>query len=177
VKRALRNLLLLFALGIRLPATAQAPSTRELTAQESELLTAADEGDLALMDLLDRSGDDLALRGLDPEAPDELRLAAIRACPTLEAPEACLPALAQEAVGRDPDLAPAASLALFEIGRRLSADQLARRESSTPPLVELATSLDASLEQASLRPDLAQLIGLAAASLRAATTDGAPEGS
>ncbi len=169
--RLLRNATLFITLGLGLTATAQAPAARAPQA----LIRASDEGDLALMDLIARRGDDLALEALASDSPIELRLAALRACPALEAPEACLDALTHDLRSRDPDLAPTAALSLLAIRRELTADRLARREASTAALRRAAAALDEMLEQDELRPDLARVAGLTAASLRAACVDGSEE--
>jgi len=175
VTRGLRYLLIGLVLGFGPAATAQAPTEAQVSAAQAELIQAADDGTLALMGLVARHGDTIALTALGEDVAPELKLAAIRACPALEAPEACLEPLIRELSGRDPDLAPAAALALFECTRGLSADALARREASTAPLLHAASALESAVEDSHLRPDLARLANLGAAALRAATQDGGPE--
>jgi len=153
--------------------SAQAPTP--VGDAEQALVRAADAGDLALLDLVAHRGDDVVLAGLAQDQPIAIRLAAIRGCPALEAPEACIGALVASLEGRDPDLAPAAASSLWELARGLSADTLARREASVTPLREAAQRLDAVSEDSATRADLQRMAGLVAELLRAATTDGQPD--
>lgn len=165
------------ALGFELALLLMAASVGRVAAQpedERRLRDAADQGDLALLDLVHEGPDDAVVELLGGARGVDAELAAVRACPALEALEACVPRLAEVATGRDPDLAPAASLALWQVAARLDADGLARREATTAPLVDAARSLDGSAERGG-RPDLARLWLLAAGQLRAAAGDGAAE--
>lgn len=117
-----RHLLFSLLLGLAVaPALAQEGAADPLLAVED-----ADPLDLARV--VARLGDEAVLTRLgDPQSAD-VRLAAIRATPSLTAPEHALGPLAEIAAGRDPDLAPAAAMAALEIAERLSADDLVRRE-------------------------------------------------
>jgi hypothetical protein len=127
---------------------------------------------LELARVVDRLGDDAVLARLGPVggegAPDlPVVMAAVRASPWLHAPEAALPRLAELAAGRDPDLAPAAMLAVLRIAERLSRAELDRREASDEPLRAVLPVLATLADDAAARHDLRRAAGRARELLRA----------
>ncbi len=112
---------------------------------------------LELARVVDRLGDPAVLARLGTaESPIDVAvtLAAVRACPWLHAPELALPRLVELAAGRDPDLAPAATLAVVRIAERLSRPELESREASDEPLRAAMTGLTALAEDTTARADL-----------------------
>jgi hypothetical protein len=135
-------------------AVSTAPPARD------PLLSVLDADPLELADLVARLGDDAIGQRLGPQVDPALRLAAIRACAFLQAPELALPVLAQIAGGRDPDLAPAAARRALGIVQRLALDGLQRRElmpvSLAPARAALAQVAASVLVRADLRALAAQ---------------------
>jgi hypothetical protein len=116
-----------------------------------------------------RIGDDAVLEALASDAPAR-RLAGVRAATFLGAPEAALPALVGLAAGRDPDLAPAASIALLDIARALTPEGLARRESDAAALVPARDAARRLAADATARADVRRAAALAAGALAALST-------
>jgi hypothetical protein len=126
---------------------------------------------LELARVVEQLGDDAVLAGLGAigggatELP--VLLATVRAAPWLRAPEAALPRLAELAGGRDPDLAPAAMLAIVRIAERLSREELDRREASDEPVRAALPALAALADDDAARADLRRAAGRARELLRA----------
>lgn len=122
------------------------------------LVVSSDPLELARM--VDRLGDDAVLARLgamgvatgtlDPA----IVIAALRACPWLHAPEEALPRLAEIAAGHDPDLAPAAMVAIVRIADGLTRDGLDAREASDDPIRTVLPLLAAMGEATQVRTDL-----------------------
>lgn len=122
------------------------------------LVVSSDPLELARM--VDRLGDDAVLARLgamgvatgtlDPA----IVIAALRACPWLHAPEEALPRLAEIAAGHDPDLAPAAMVAIVRIADGLTRDGLDAREASDDPIRAALAPLEAIASDESARHDL-----------------------
>jgi hypothetical protein len=113
-----------------------------------------------------RLGDDAVLAALASDEPAR-RLAAVRASVFLGAPEAALPGLVALAAGRDPDLAPAAAMALLDIARALTPDGLARRESDVAAFVAPRDAARRLAADATARPDVRRAASLASGALTA----------
>lgn len=115
---------------------------------------------LELARVVDRLGDEAVLArlgamGLDTATLDPaVVIAALRASPWLHAPEDALPRLAEIAAGHDPDLAPAAALAIVRIAERLTRADLDAREGSDDPIRAVLPALAALGEDTTARPDL-----------------------
>ena len=115
---------------------------------------------LELARVVDRLGDEAVLArlgamGLDTATLDPaVVIAALRASPWLHAPEDALPRLAEIAAGHDPDLAPAAALAIVRIAERLTRADLDAREGSDDPIRAVLPALAAIGEDTTARPDL-----------------------
>jgi hypothetical protein len=107
------------------------------------LLAIVDADPLELGRVVQRFGDGAILKLLAPATPILTQLAAVRASPHLRAPERALRALTELAAGRDPELAPAAARATFEIARQLDGASLARRECLPAELLDVLTRLQA----------------------------------
>lgn len=119
----------------------------------------SDPMDFAL--LVDRVGDAPVLERLaepaeDAPRPVAVRLAAVRASAWLRAPEAALGTLATLAAGRDPDLAPAAMLALVRISETLSRADLDAREADDAAVQAALEPLASLANDATARADLRQ---------------------
>lgn len=138
---------------VALSARAQARPTDPLA-----LVVSSDPLDLARV--VDRLGDDavrarlgavgVATSTLDPA----IVIAALRAAPWLHAPEEALPRLVEIAAGHDPDLAPAAMLAISRIAERLTRADLDAREADDATLRAVLAPLASMGEAATVRPDL-----------------------
>lgn len=118
-------------------------------------------GDDAVRARLGEAGADTA--GLDPA----IVLAAVRASPWLHAPEEALPRLVEIAAGRDPDLAPAAMLAIVRIAEALDRPTLDAREASDEAITASLAPLAALADDATARADLRRAASRAAALLGA----------
>jgi len=103
----------LFLAGPARSATA-APDSRAL------LSAALAADDLTRATLTQRLGDTAVLAALAQHEDVMSRLAAVRCAPYMREPERALPALAELAAGRDPELAPAAARRLRPIAQQLA---------------------------------------------------------
>ncbi|GAB4197523.1 MAG: hypothetical protein OHK0013_05750 [Sandaracinaceae bacterium] len=126
---------------------------------------------LELARVVDRLGDEAVLARLGPVGGEgapalPIVMAAVRASPWLHAPEAALPRLAELAGGRDPDLAPAAMLAVVRIAERLTRAELDGREASDAPITAALPALAALAEDATARNDLRRAASRARALLQ-----------
>ena len=130
------------------------------------LVAVASADPLDLDRVVARVGDPAVLALLERSRPRDVRLAAIRACPHLGAPERALDGLTDIAKGRDPLLAPAAALSLARIATALSLDALGRREASPAELAPVATKLDALIADGTARSDILRAAALAREALR-----------
>ncbi len=154
VRIPLRALLLVGILLLALPDAAAQPRPADPLA----LVVSSDPLELARM--VDRLGDDavLARLGAMGEATSALDpavvIAALRAAPWLHAPEDALPRLVEIADGHDPDLAPAAMLAISRIAERLTRLDLDAREADDAPIRAVLAPLAAMGEAAGVRADL-----------------------
>lgn len=133
-------------------------------AQDVDPLLAAGSADpVVLGRVLDRIGDDAVLARLAGEAtPSHVRLAAIHAAPAMRGPERALEALAVIAIGRDPDLAPAAARSLLAIAIALDPRALDAREVMPSELTPARARIDRLAADASARPDIRRAAAIAA---------------
>lgn len=146
---------------------AEQASAQSRPAAPSTLLASTLTADpLDVARVVARLGDDAVLDALARDAPAQ-RLAAARAAAFLGAPEAALPGLVALAAGRDPDLAPAAAMALLDITRALTPDALARRESDAAALVAPREAARRLAADATARPDIRRAAALSAGALAA----------
>jgi hypothetical protein len=133
------------------------------------LLAAATSDPLELARVVDRLGDPAILARITaPDVRADVRLAAIRAAPALCEPERVLEHLAALAAGRDPDLAPAAGLALLQIARRIDPRALDAREVMRSELSPARAALARLAGDPSARADLRRAAALADDALAAA---------
>lgn len=138
------------ALALALVASAVAGAG----AQAPDPLLAVGSADpLELARVVDALGDDAIVGRLSDASTTPVRLAAVRACAWLHAPELALSGLVLLAGGRDPDLAPAAALALLRIAESLDRAALDAREddgeairAALEPLATLAADETARLD-------------------------------
>jgi hypothetical protein len=145
-------------------------SARAQTRPTDPLALVVSSDPLELARMVDRLGDDavrarlgglgVATSTLDPA----IVIAALRASPWLHAPEEALPRLVEIASGHDPDLAPAAMIAISRIAERLTRADLDAREADDATLRAVLAPLASMGEAATVRPDLR------AAALRARET-------
>ena len=122
---------------------------------------------LELARSVDRVGDARVLAALEADASRRDQLVAIRAAPFLRAPEAALSRLVGFARGRDPQLAPAATVALLRIARILTAHDLVAREARSEPLRQVLEDLRGLVDDESARLDLRTMADLARLEIRA----------
>jgi hypothetical protein len=108
------------------------------------LASAVDADELTRATIVRHIGDDTLLAALHQAEDNVARLAAVRCSALLSDPDRALPALSAIARGRDPDLAPAAALRLFQIAQAL----LQRGE-------------DREIERGSVQAARSELLGLA----------------
>lgn len=134
-------------------------------AQVDPLLAVHDADPLALAQAVDRLGDDAVMARLGPEHPMALRRVAVSGCRFLHAPERALPTLAELAVGRDPELAPAAMRTVLAIARALTRADLDAREHDGDELVRARATLTSLAADATARPDLRRAAETALAQL------------
>lgn len=125
------------------------------SAQDVDPLIAARSSDpIELARVVDRIGDEGVIARLTDETSAAVRLAAIRATRAMDAPERALVPLAVIASGRDPDLAPAAALALLAIARELDPQALDGREVMRAELVPARSALAVLAADETARADL-----------------------
>jgi hypothetical protein len=140
-----------------------AASAGQVAPPAPDSLAAVPDADpLELASRCARLGDDAVLQRLSPQTALPERLAAVRATVFLRAPELALPALAELAGSRDPDLAPAAGRRALAIVQALAIEGLARRELSSASLLPVRARLSQLAGAAQLRPDLRALASEAA---------------
>lgn len=148
---------------------------RSVAAQEPEALLAVHSADpLELARVVDRIGDDAVLQRLGAETPLPVRLAAVRASAWLHAPELALPALAELASGRDPDLAPAAARAVLRIAEALDRAALDAREHDGDEIERALPILSALAADGTARADLRRAAAVAVGYLDALVHASAP---
>ena len=136
-------------------------------AQTDPLLAVRSADPLELARAADRLGDAAVLARLVEGRPTPIRLAAIRATPWLDAPEQALAPLAAIAIGRDPDLAPAAAVSILRIARALDAQALDGRETHPSELHDARVAIQALADDATARADLRRMAELAVDALAA----------
>lgn len=168
----------LIAALIAAPLATMALRAQPRPADPLALVVSADPLDLARM--VDRLGDDAvrarlgevgaAANTLDPA----IVMAAVRASAWLHAPEEALVRLVEIAAGRDPELAPAAMLAVIRIAERLERSELDAREASDAPVREALAPLAALTEDSAARADLRRAAARAHTLLRALLEADAP---
>jgi len=120
---------------------------------------------MELSRVVQRLGDGEVLARMAAGQPAELRLAAIRATPWMQAPELALEDLAVAASGRDPDLAPAAAWAFWQICRSLTAADLVRREADLGAVRRGARQLQRLARDPTVRADIQRLAALSSLEL------------
>jgi hypothetical protein len=151
---------------IALGASAQAPDP---------LVAAGTSDPLRLASIVDRIGDDAVLERLTgEEIAGDARLAAVRAAPRMQAPERALEPLAALAIGRDPDVAPAAALSMLEIARALDPRDLDAREVMREELAPARAAAARLAEDETARGDLRRAAGIVVELLGALGAAGAP---
>lgn len=123
-------------------ASGAARATPARADAQALLRAAVDADELDLAALSARIGDEPVLAALASRPEIALQLAALRAAPYLANPELALPALAEIAQGRDPDLAPAAARRAFQIAQMLELEDIAAREIEIEPLREAEQTLN-----------------------------------
>lgn len=153
---ALRRPVLVSGLALVLVAALEAHSGEaDAHAQAPDPLLAVHSADpLELARVVDRIGDDAVLDRLPSETPLAVRLLAVRASPWLHAPELALAPLTALAAGRDPDLAPAAALAILRIAERLDRAELDAREAGGDEIEAALAPLGALAADVTARADL-----------------------
>lgn len=149
---------LVLALALCWPASALAQAI-------DPLLAVHDADPLRLAQVVDRLGDDGVLERLGGAHPLAVRRLAVSGCRFLHAPERALPALAELAAGRDPDLAPAAMRAILAIVLELDRADLDAREHDGDELPRTRETLTALAEDDTARPDLRRAAETALAQL------------
>ncbi|MBW2460341.1 MAG: hypothetical protein JRH11_01760 [Deltaproteobacteria bacterium] len=143
----------------------QAPAApRQAEGLPPEFL-AADADPLELARAVARHGDGAIIEALGGAAADRAFLA-IQSTPHLAEPEGALPVLAAIAVGRDPDLAPAAALAALRVAEGLTASSLVIREVSAEDLRGATELFEAAADDETARRDIRQAAHLVVARLR-----------
>jgi hypothetical protein len=131
------------------------------------LASIADADPMTIARTVDRIGDAEVLARLAQSQPRAVQVAAMRAVPFMDGPEAALPSLTEVAAGRDPHLAPEAARALLDATEGLTAEGLARREADLGELTETASRLERIADDETARADLRAACALAAGRLRA----------
>lgn len=108
-----------------------------------------------------------ATAGIDAIRTGDLgsRLRAIRAAPFGHVPESALRDLAQVASGRDPSLAPAASVAAYRIVNDLSRADLEAHEVDAAEIASAKSAFEAISRDATARPDVRRLASYVASVL------------
>lgn len=150
--RSLAPVLVIVALGGALIVRAQEPDP---------LVALGSSDPIALARAVDRIGDEGVIARLTEETAADVRLAAIRACPGLREPERALEPLAAIAIGRDPDLAPAAARAILEVARELDPQELDAREVMREELVPAREAIQRIVDDETARADLRRAAGIA----------------
>lgn len=112
-------------------------------------------------------GDDAVLARLGDATPALVRLAAIRAARMLRQPERALVPLARIARGRDPDLGPAAMLAISRIVAAFDLPMLERRELRAEDFADVRRALAALAGDGRARADVRAVARRAARRLEA----------
>ncbi len=112
-------------------------------------------------------GDDAVLARLADGTPRTVRLAAVRAARFLRQPERALAPLGHVARGRDPDLAPAAALAILRIVGELDLPTLERRELRAEDFAAARRELAALADDGRSRADVRAAARRAASRLAA----------
>ncbi|MFK7992313.1 MAG: hypothetical protein AB8I08_40205 [Sandaracinaceae bacterium] len=143
-------------------------------AQSADPLAAAGSHDpMELARAVDRLGDEALLTRLSDD-DRATRLTAIRASPWMRGPELALDPLSELAIGRDPELAPAAMQASVRIARGLDAGTLFVRESPPEGLQGAAARYRALADDDTARPDLRAAARVVVAQLADAGASGEP---
>ena len=142
-------------------------ATRGATAQAVDPLVAIGSSDpVALARIVERLGDDAVLARLaaddGADVSADARLAAVRASVALRAPERALEPLAAIALGRDPDLAPAAARSILVIARALDPRDLDAREVMRAELAPALAAIAQLAADETARPDLRRAAAIAA---------------
>jgi len=125
---------------------------------------------IGLARVADEVGDSTLASWLKSPARRDLALTAVRASPFAWAPERLVVQLAPVLCGRDPILAPEASIALVQIAERLQPSLLAAREAASYDVKMAREALACVKQQPSPRADLmasAMLLDAALAQLTA----------
>lgn len=148
-------------------ATSPAASAQSGGHSTDPLASIVDADPMALARAVDRIGDAEVLARLEASRPRSVRVAAMRATPFMDGPEAAFATLAELAGGRDPWLAPEAARALLEATEGLGVDGLARREANLEALARVSEALEAVAADETARDDVRAACGLAAGRLRA----------
>jgi hypothetical protein len=145
-----------------------AAAARAQPADPGLLAAVADADPLELARHIDSHGDAIVVRGLHAEQPGQVRLAAVRAVPFMNAPWNVLQVLGEMLVGRDSELAPAAARSLLKVAERGDANSGFALELGADQLDKAIDALDRAASDRSVRADIALAAGQASSMLTAA---------
>jgi hypothetical protein len=158
------SMLALCAVGLASSSVAGMPPT---SADSGSLLRSSVDADaLTLAGLSARIGDDAVLAALAQHDDVLLCLAALRSTPYLRSPASALPALAELAAGRDPELAPAAARRALAISQALALRHANTDELMDGAIAPIRSALAALAQAQDARRDVRVSAGQAAALLQ-----------